>query len=76
MGHPFSKFIPVKSGIPEGFFQKCGKQEVYGDLDIYYNPKLTNYCALKLDSLGGRAYIGLNAYTPTWAQIKAGSCSN
>jgi hypothetical protein len=27
MGHPFSKFIPIKSGLPEMFFQKCGKQE-------------------------------------------------
>jgi hypothetical protein len=27
MGHPFSKLIPVKSGLSEGFFEKCGKQE-------------------------------------------------
>jgi hypothetical protein len=29
MGHPFSKFISVKSGLSEGFFEKCGKQEKY-----------------------------------------------
>jgi len=27
MGHPFSKFIPVKSGLTEDFFEMCGKQE-------------------------------------------------
>jgi hypothetical protein len=47
---------------------------VYGDLHIYYNSKLTGYCSLKLDSLRGKAYIGLNAFSPTWAQLKAGIC--
>jgi hypothetical protein len=28
MGHPFSKFIPVKSSLPEDIFEKCGKQEI------------------------------------------------
>ena len=27
MGHPISKFNPVKSRVSEHVFQKCGKQE-------------------------------------------------
>jgi hypothetical protein len=27
MGHPFSKFSPIKSGLPEAVFKKCEKQE-------------------------------------------------
>jgi len=27
MGHPFSKSIPVKSGLTEAVIEKCGKQE-------------------------------------------------
>jgi hypothetical protein len=33
MGHPFSKSSPVKSGLTDAFFEKCGKQEV----DVYLN---------------------------------------
>jgi len=32
MGHPFSKFIPVKSSLPEDIFEKCGKQVDSGRL--------------------------------------------
>jgi hypothetical protein len=27
MGHPFSKSSPVKSGLTDAFFEKCGKQD-------------------------------------------------
>jgi hypothetical protein len=49
---------------------------VYGNMEIYYNPKLSNYCTLKLTTFNGTAYISSNAYNPTYAEIKAGKCSN
>ena len=30
MGHPFSKFISIKSRLSEHLFKKCGKQDVAG----------------------------------------------
>jgi hypothetical protein len=44
-------------------------------LDIYYNPNLSGYCAIKELTLTGLAYISQNKYSPSWAQIKAGQCS-
>ena len=43
-------------------------------LDIYYNKNLSGYCAIKSLTLSGLAYISLNKFSPTWAQIKAGDC--
>jgi len=48
---------------------------ISGNLDIYYNPMLSSYCALKTTIFSGIAYIGINNFNPTWAQIVAGNCS-
>jgi hypothetical protein len=48
---------------------------LYGNLMIYYNPLLVNYCALHITNFNGTAYIGFNGYNPSYANIKAGKCS-
>ncbi|WP_318348296.1 hypothetical protein [Aquipluma nitroreducens] len=43
MGHPFSKFIPVKSGLPVAVFEKCGKQEACPSKNNRYQNGYTRF---------------------------------
>jgi hypothetical protein len=52
-----------------------GLASVGGYLDIRYNYKLNDFCALKEVSADGGITILDNAYNPTLSQIQSGACS-
>jgi hypothetical protein len=63
MGHPFSKFIPVKSSLPEDIFEKCGKQE---EMESFSSPWIPSFFLRRMESIHSSEQQGFHLYFKRW----------